>query len=55
MNTDVFMVRDKNFWKIFERTKCGPKGEGHEARNKDANNANKKTTKSIVVATRSDG
>jgi hypothetical protein len=34
------MVRDKNFWKIFERTKCGPKGEGQEARNKDANYAN---------------
>jgi len=30
------MVRDKNFWKIFERTKCGPKGEGQEARNKNA-------------------
>mgnify|MGYP001823515568 CR=1 FL=1 len=41
----VLMVRDKNFWKIFERTKCGPKGEGQEARNKNANNAN--TTKGL--------
>ena len=41
MNTDVFMVRDKIFWKNFERTKCGPKGEGQDAWNKNANNANK--------------
>ena len=39
----MLFVRDKNFWKIFERTKYGPKGEGQEARNKNANNAN--TTK----------
>ena len=39
------MVRDKNFWKIFERTKCGPKGEGQDARNKNAKNADKITTK----------
>jgi hypothetical protein len=60
-----FMVHDKNFWKIFERTKCGPtnstgsnlnsrrlalrakpmdgwsNGEGQEARNKNAKDANK--------------
>jgi len=28
--------RDKNFWKIFERTKCGPEGEGREAWNNNA-------------------
>jgi len=33
----MLFVHDKNFWKIFERTKCGPKGEGQEARNKNAN------------------
>jgi hypothetical protein len=32
--------RDKNFWKIFERTKCGPEGEGQEARNNNAKDAN---------------
>jgi hypothetical protein len=35
------MYRDKNFWKIFERVKCGPKCEWREARNKNANNASK--------------
>ena len=35
----MLFVRDKNFWKIFERTKCGPKGEGQEARNKNAQDA----------------
>jgi len=35
----MLFVRDKNFWKIFERTKCGPEGEGQEARNNNANDA----------------
>jgi len=36
MNTDKNkqpICRDKNVWSIFERTKCGPKGGGQEARN----------------------
>jgi len=46
----MLFVRDKNFWKIFERTKCGPKGEGQEARNKNAKDA--KTAKPFSCSSR---
>ena len=48
--TKKILVRDKNFWKIIERTKCGPKGGGQEARNKNAKDAKSAKLFSYVFA-----